>query len=267
MLHQLFKLVTLALSADGIAMSASGQLPRLLTNVSVKLSTNELLLDAFTEALQDADLQKSSKRIRLVVSNHFVRYSVLPWQPEIISREDWLAIAQHDFRKRYGPVTERWTVCVSLNGFGNNVVASAIDKSLLDGLSSVAQEYGFKIIATEPFLMSVIKQYHAGDDNQWLLIAEPERVLLCEMADNQWQRFSIISPPHQQEIEQGLLLIHRCIQSAEPEKCPTHILNCSAPSLFSAQAGGWHCDQVAFKFLPKVITAQGLAAALWMAGF
>jgi hypothetical protein len=267
-LRQWFKPITLALSADGIALRAAGQLPRMLTSASAKLPTSELLLKAFADALQDEALQKSGKRIRLVLSNHFVRYSVLPWQAEIISREDWLAIARHDFRKRYGVVAERWKICVSLNGFGQNVVAAAIDESLIDGLSGIAQEHGCKLVAIEPFLMAVLKHYPAGNDKHWLLIAEPERVLLCEMADNQWQRFSVIAPPHQQELEQALLLVQRSLNSVEPEKRPAHILNCSAPLLTSAASAEWRSEQITFKAWPSAVATNRLApAALWMAGF
>jgi len=259
--------MTLAIGVDGIALHVSGQPARMLTKIPTNLSNNELLLSAFAEVLQDAVLQKSRNRIRLIISNRFVRYTVLPWQSEITSREDWIAIAQHDFRKRYGPVAERWRVCVSLNGFGHNVVASAMDERLLEELTSIARDFGCKLVATEPFLMSVLKLYKPSKDKQWLLIAEPEWVLLCEMSDNQYQRFSIISPPHQQEIEQALMLVNRSMQNAEPENRPTHILNCSAPSLTLALASDWRSDQVAFKSWPKNIAIQSSTSAAWLAGF
>jgi hypothetical protein len=266
-LRQLFKPITLAICVDGIALRIPGQPARMLTKSPTNLATNELLLSAFAEVLQDTALQKSHKSIRLVISNRFVRYSVLPWQSEITSREDWIAIAQHDFHKRYGPVAEDWKVCVSLDGFGHNIVAAAIDESLLNDLTSIARDYGCKLAATEPFLVSVLKQYKPSNDKQWLLIAEPERVLLCEISGNQCQRFSIISPPHQQEVEQALMLVNRSIQSVEPENRPTHILNCSAPSLSSAEVRDWRSDQVIFKTWPKNIAIQNSSSALWMAGF
>ncbi len=269
MLHQWFKRITLALSIDGIAMQVAGQLPKMLTGASAKLSTSELLLGAFADVLQDEALQKNGKRIRLVLSNHFVRYMALPWQAEVISRQDWVAIAEHEFRKRYGPVAEGWRVCVSLNGFGHNVVAAAIDERLIDGLSNIAQEHDCKLVAIEPILMAVLKQpLLPRNDKQWLLIAEPERVLLCEIEGKEWQRFSVISPPHQQEVEQSIQLIHRSINSVEHDKRPTSILNCSAPLLSSAASGEWHSELVTFKSCPGAIAANRSApAALWLAGF
>lgn len=268
MLHQWFKPITLALSIDGIAMRVAGQLPKMLTDTSENLSTGALLLRAFADVLQDEALQKSGKRIRLVLSNHFVRYMVLPWQAEVISRQDWVAIAEHEFRKRYGHVAEGWKTCVSLNGFGHNVVAAAIDESLIDGLSNIAQEHDFKLVAIEPILMAVLKQPLPSDDKQWLLIAEPERVLLCEIAGREWQRFSVISPPRQQEIEQSMQLIHRSINSVEYDKRPSSILNCSAPLLSPSASGEWRSELVTFKSGPGAIADNRLApAALWLAGF
>lgn len=268
MLRQWFEPITLALSTDGIAMRIAGQLPKMLTDASVKFSTSEHLLRAFSAALHDEDLQKSGKRIRLVVSNHFARYTVLPWQEKVISRQDWIAIAEHDFRKRYGVVAEEWKVCVSFNGFGNNVVASAIDQDLIDGLNSIAQERGCKLVAIEPFLMAALKQCLPSNDQQWLLIAEPERVLLCEVDGKQWQRFSVISPPRQREVEQAMQLIHRSMNSVEHEKRPTCILNCSAPVLSPSASAEWRSELVAFKDCPGAIVENRLApTALWLAGF
>jgi hypothetical protein len=259
--------MTLAISVDGIALRIPGQPSRMLTKTPTNLSTNELVLAAFSEVLQDAALQKDHKNIRLIISNRFVRYSVLSWQHVITSREDWIAIARHDFRKRYGLVAERWNVCVSLNGFGHNVVASAIDESLINDLTNIAGDYGCKLVAIEPFLMSVFKQYQPSNHVQWLLITEPEWVLLCEMTSNQFQRFSVISPPHKQEIEQALMLVNRSIQSAESENRPTHILNCSAPSFSSSGARDWRSDQVDFKSWPRNLGIQNSTSALWIAGF
>lgn len=268
MLRRWFEPITLALGTDGIAMRIAGQSPRMLTDASAKLSTNEHLLSAFSAALQEETLQNANKRIRLVVSNHFVRYTVLPWQQEVMSRQDWTAIAEHDFRKRYGAVAEAWKVCVSLNGYGKNVVASAIDQDLIDGLNNIALECNCKLVTIEPFLMAAVKQCLLSDDQQWLLISEPERVLLCEMDNQQWLRFSVISPPHQQEVEQAIQLIHRSMNSVEHERRPISILNCSAPALSSAATGEWRSELVAFKDCSGTSAERSSAAtALWLAGF
>lgn len=260
------KPITLALSVDGIAVRVHKQLPRMLTAASAKLTSSELLLKAFADVMQDEAVQTNGKLLRLVLSNHFVRYTALPWQPEISSREDWLAIAQHDFCKRYGNVAEGWKISVSMNEFGHNIVAAAMDESLIDGLHEIALQSGCKLVAIEPFLMSVVSQISSDADKQWLLIAEPERVLLCEIFDKQWQRFSVISPPHQQEVEQALLLVHRSLGMVEADERPTQVLQCSAPSLLASDE--LRSEQVVFKALPSAVATNRLApVALWMAGF
>lgn len=260
------KPITLALSVDGIAIRAPKQLPRMLTAASVKFTTSDLLLKAFADVMQDETFQSTGKLLRLVLSNHFVRYSVLPWMSEVSSREDWLAIARHDFCKRYGSVAEHWKIVLSMNDYGCNIVAAAIDESLIDGLYQIAQQSACKLVAIEPFLMSLVADISSNNEKQWLLIAELERVLLCEVLDSQWQRFSVISPPHGQEMEQALLLVQRSLNSVESEERPDQILYCCAP--FLSAHNMLRSELVAFKPLPSdVIMDRSSSVALWMVGF
>lgn len=262
MLRQWFKLssATLSLSPDGIALNSANQPAQAL--VSTQLNTTDMLLKAFAQALQHKALQTAGKRLRLILSNHFVRYSVLPWQPNINRREDWQAIALHDFRSRYGQVAEQWQTCVSLHGFSSSVVASAIDKALLAELKEISMQYGFVLDAIEPLLMGIIKQYQPTNHQEWLLIAEPERVLLCELNKQQWQRFSVISPPRGQESALAMQLVERTMNSAMPENRPAEIVYCAAPSVLNHLQS----EQVVFKRMSN-IAMPNQSSSVWLAGF
>lgn len=267
MLRHLFRPITLSLSLDGIAMRMPGQPARILNTSVQKFSTSQHLLDELSEAIQKSDVSIRGKRIRFILSDHFVRYSVLPWQSEIVSREDWFAIARHDFRKRYGAIADDWRVSVSFGGFGSNVVAAAIDETLYEGLSAFVQASGSKLVSIQPLLSAVLEQLKSNNMHEWLMLVEPERVLLCEVAGNQWHRFSVISPPHGAEFEQGVLLAQRSLQGIEHDQYPPGIYHCSAPGLAVDNLNKWSNGTVAFKPLPINVPIHESSAALWMAGF
>ncbi len=254
-----FSPITIALAADGIATREHGQSPKLLTSQNDCYPSRQALIDAIKSIASDIKV----KRVRFIISNHFVRYGVLAWQDGIVSRQDWLALAQHDFRKRLGTAAEQWSVRVSLNGYGKPVVSCAIDKDLIDDLTSLAFVHGWKITTIEPLLMSIAKLAQQQKDMGWLMIAEPERVLLSESVNQQWQRFSIISPPRGYEAEQALQQITRSIQSADIADKPTQILTCIAPKL----TGNWRSDATTLRPLQNGRLENNNTSAVWMTGF
>lgn len=243
MLHHLFSMLgvanvtTIALAADGIAICENGKSPKMLASADTRYESRAALVNA----LQSVTSHITAKRVRFVVSNHFVRYGVLPWQTGITARQDWLALAQHDYRKRFGAIADQWQLCVSFNGYGKTVVTSAIDQALVDDLRALAESNSWKITSIEPLLMRILTTKKTTGiqrkQNSWLVVAEPERVLLCETNQQEWQRFTLISPPSGQEAIQTTQQIMRSIQSKMPldtkttQQKPTEVIAFLAPSL------------------------------------
>ena len=277
MLPRLFSLLglssvtTIALAADGIAVCEAGQSPELLVSANTCYESRLSLINALKSVADNI----KAKQVRFVISNHFVRYGVLPWQTGISSRQDWLALAQHDFRKRFGATAEQWQVRMSLNGYRQSVATCAIDQALLDDLYALAKAQQWHISAIEPLLFSVLAQpnvkKNTQSENVWLVIAEPERVLLCEANGAEWQKFTVISPPGGQESQQTAQQIARSIQTTVPEnklprQTPKEVVACLSPTLFN-QSQSWHSDAVNLRVLPMSrSTSQNAShSALWMA--
>lgn len=278
MLRRLFSLLgtgnitTIALAADGIALRETGKTAQMLASADTHyISRLEL-----TNALKSVASNIKAKRVRFVISNHFVRYGVLPWQAGVSARQDWLALAQHDFRKRFGPVADQWQVRVSLNGYGKSVVTSAVDQALLDDLQTLAQTQQWQIVSIEPILTSVLQAQHNSQkqspQNTWLIIAEPERVLLCETNQQEWQRFTQIAPPSGFEAKQTAQQILRSLQNSTlpdtklTKQKPREVLAFIAPSLINLEQQ-WKSHEI------RLYIAKGDSnhlhqtnSAAWMAG-
>lgn len=282
MLRRLFSLfgtgniATIALAADGIALSETGKTTQLLASANTHYSSR---LEV-TNALKSIANKIKAKRVRFVISNHFVRYGVLPWQAGITARQDWLALAQHDFRKRFGAVADQWQVRVSLNGYGKSVTTSAVDQALLDDLQSLAQTQQWQIVSIEPILASILNIKHGSKKqkqknmahNTWLVIAEPERVLLCETNQQEWQRFTQIAPPRGSEAQQTAQQILRSLQNSTlpdtklAQQKPREVVAFVAPCLIN-QTQQWESNEI------RLSIAKGDSkhshhtnSAIWMAG-
>jgi hypothetical protein len=262
---------TIALAADGIAICEEGKTPKLLASANTRYESIADLINA----LQSVSNKLKATTVRFVISNHFVRYGVLPWQEGIIARQDWLALAQYDFRKRFGAVADQWQVRVSLNGYGKTVAISAIDQALLDDLQALAQAQQWKIVAIEPLLMSILYSKKSTQmdlpQNAWFVIAEPERVLLCETSGQEWQRFSQISPPsgdEAQQTKQQILRSHQnnsLLDTKLTHKKPSEVIAFIAPSLFS-QAEAWTTDVCNLRIVKAASNhSHQTNSALWMA--
>jgi hypothetical protein len=204
--NQLFKSenMTLAIAQDGISV-------RLPAKTASMLSTQCLTHNNYAAifgALREHKNLLVNQTIRLIISNHFMRFTVLHWLDGVNARQDWLALANHAFRQQYGAAADNWQIRVSLGSHGQSVIASAMDQTLYDGLMQSARDLGFNWHAIEPLMMRLL---NASMPLQaaWILVAEPQHLLLCETQNGHFQRISVASPPAGQEANFATQMIAR----------------------------------------------------------
>lgn len=122
--------------------------------------------------------------LTVVLSNHLVRYTVLPWSPALRSDEDWLAYAQHAFATNYGSAAAGWSVRVSAAERQAARVASAIDTSLLESLLAVSS-----ITSIQPYLMAAFnaRRTRFRDRTVWFVVQEPGRLTVSLVSKGVWK--------------------------------------------------------------------------------
>ena len=193
---------TLAICNHGVALDAGVKKPQLLTDANFKW-TEQTQLNEILLKYQDSI---KNHAIKVILSNFFVRYLVLPWQDSVFTEADWKAIAQHEFRKQHGALANNWLVSVHLQEYGQAILAAAIDNKLYSQLHESAAQLKFDVVAVEPLLMTLLNQ---NLPNTWALIAEPERLVLCQIKDGTWQQVFVDSPPAGHEYQHAERLIQR----------------------------------------------------------
>lgn len=197
-----FKKVMLAIAEDGVALREAGGAIRELSTSNQKLDGQSIV-----EVLQAHRQLLKGQAVSLVMASAFVRLIVLPWQQGLSSRSDWNALASHAFREQYGAAADQWQVKVSLRGFGESVVATAMDQDIYDRLLSSAKQLGFEWRSIEPVAMRMLNQ--AKREHLATLIVEPQHLMLCETAKSQFTRFSAMSPPTGQEAKHAAQMMAR----------------------------------------------------------
>jgi hypothetical protein len=205
------KPATIALAPEGIAFRPAGAPAadiRLLASQQTARSWDGRLTE-----LSGMASELDVRRVRFILSSQYVRYAVLPWQEGIYSGQDWQALGEHHFRKMFGGIAETWEVRVALQGYGESVVICAIDRSLLSGIKEIAAQFHWAVHGIEPALMAVFNRHRREmtQEDYLLMLAEPQRLVLAEVAEGKWRRFAVASPPAGQEGQESVGMIERAL--------------------------------------------------------
>lgn len=122
--------------------------------------------------------------LEVILSNHFVRYAVLPWSSALSTERDWMAFAEHIFVSTYGGDTAPWRIRICDTGRRKARVASAAEASLLDSIAAIP-----RVVSIQPHLMSAFNAQHEEFDTDpgWFVVHEPGRLTLGLIANGEWK--------------------------------------------------------------------------------
>lgn len=126
--------------------------------------------------------------VTVVLSNHFVRHALLPWNEALRSDAEWLALARHRFVSVHGHRAEDWVVRVSETGREGPRIASAIDRELLGALQD-AIDRPARLVAVQPYLMVAFNRLSGLKRNPscWFVIAEAGRLTFALIEHGVWR--------------------------------------------------------------------------------
>ena len=132
------------------------------------------------EALKSIKLPSS--RATLVLSNHFVRYALVPWSGALATPAEEEAYLRHQFAKIHGERAKSWLLRASEAPRGEARLASAVDADLVTAIKALFPKGGqAKLVSIQPALMHVFNSARGGlpDAGAWVVIAEAERACVA----------------------------------------------------------------------------------------
>ena len=147
-------------------------------------------VDGLQKALHETAWQNAD--VSLVISNHFVRYALVPWSDQLstdVEKEAWVA---HQFLELYGEVTTSQEYRWSDDRPDLPCVASAIDTDFIAQIRAVFEPTSLRLRSVQPYLMAAFNRCkrHAKKDSVWLVLPENGRVCIAAISNGQWRAIS-----------------------------------------------------------------------------
>lgn len=124
----------------------------------------------------------------LILSNHFMRYTLVPWSEALSDEAEQMSYAQHCFRQAYGAAAENWELRLSLGPAGAPQLASAVDVRLLQALRLLFSQAGVALESVQPHLMAAFNNCRPSLQNRsaWLVLFEPGCLCLVLLQQGRW---------------------------------------------------------------------------------
>jgi len=133
---------------------------------------------------------KQPCNVTVVLSNHFVRYAIVPWSSSLSSAAEEDAYIRHHFAKIHGERAKAWSLRASESAADAPRLASAVDQALIDSIKDCFPKGGkARLISVQPRLMSKFNEWRKSipDAGAWLVLAEPDRACVALHADGRWR--------------------------------------------------------------------------------
>ena len=123
----------------------------------------------------------------VVLSDRFVRYLLVPWNAQIVRRSEEIAVTQELFARQFASDMQDWEVRLSGARRGEHQVAAAIERSLLDVISTIFAASPIRLHAVRPHFMQVINGHRrALEGDAWVVVAEADRMLVGFLRNGSW---------------------------------------------------------------------------------
>lgn len=201
------------------------------------------------------ELSKLSARATVVLSNHFARYALVPWNEGLAKADEEAAFARYCFAKIHGERSKEWDLRLSPAQPGAVRVASAVDAPLVQAVRSAFSSRA-RLVSLQPYLMSAFNRARRqlAGARAWLLLVERDRTCLARLEGGRFAavrnaRGGLDGP----EQWAGLLDRERHLAGGEPEAENVYIHAVSGLDASPVRVGAW-----SFRSLPPA-PAEGLS--------
>lgn len=145
-------------------------------------------LTALGDCLAEAEWQAAN--LRVVVSNHWARYAIVPWANDITSDEERLAHARICLSGIYGNVAEQWRIGLSHAAPGQARIACAVEGDLVGELSAHAAAHGLRVTSIQPQLVASFNgwRHRLADATGWFVNIDEGSLAAARLTDGGWDR-------------------------------------------------------------------------------
>ena len=128
-------------------------------------------------------------RVQVVLSDHFVRYALIPWSESLVGDSERLSFARLSLRGVYGHLSDAWDLSLDQQPAGEASFACGVDRALIGGLRDLVSLGGGRLESVTPALADCLNRHRRAlkEPEFCLATAEPGRITLAFRARAGWQ--------------------------------------------------------------------------------
>lgn len=167
--------------------------PTILDKLTIPCTGNtdtawENQISTLEKIIQEAPWNKGN--VTVILSNHFVRYLLIPWNELLLNDNEQKVYVGHLFSETYGDISENFDLRCSPEKPEMTRIASAVDHSFIQRIKeTISSAPRLTLKSIKPYLMSV---YNSNSNqfinkNGWFVIQEPGRICIVARGLGQWQ--------------------------------------------------------------------------------
>lgn len=197
----------------------------------------------------------------VILSNHFVRYVLVPWSDNLDDEAEQLDYARHCFGEVYGDTVAHWDIRLSPGEDGDVQLASAVDSRLLTALRHILSRYDIALESVQPHLMAAWNAAYPRirRHNAWLALVEPGRLCLGLLRKGVWQCMRSLRIDDAWQIEMPKILQREaCLLGLEETPREALVISPEDGLLQLPPDSGWVISRLRPERLPG-----GLPSAEW----
>lgn len=133
--------------------------------------------------------RRQGARLSITLSNRFVRYALVPWEPGIAGQAERTAYARDCFVQLYGEAATGWDIAIAPARRHAAAVASGVDLALVEALRAACARGGASLAALTPRLAAVCNESRSMLRTRcgWLVLAEPGYLCLALAERRRWR--------------------------------------------------------------------------------
>jgi len=208
------------------------------------------------------------KLVRVVLSNHFLRYAIVDVDQAIQNKAEQVAFVKHRFVQTYGEAAESWELRLDQECPGAPYLASAVDGLLLFKLREIFSEAKIKLQSVQPCLMKAYNQSQSkfADKNAWFVLFEDGNLCIV------WLKAG--HPGSIRTVKASEDWLERLPEIIDRESflsnCDTNtkdiFLWSTEPVKVAPAQGGWKIDNIQLAIPPGLVAQYDEQYALAMCG-
>ncbi|HZR02228.1 MAG TPA: hypothetical protein VFA81_03535 [Burkholderiales bacterium] len=122
-----------------------------------------------------SEMHMRNATLRLIVSDHFVRYGLLPWSENVVRDPERAALARFTFKQLFGNLSDDWEIALDEQSASQSSYAVAMDRPLLEALRELCKVHKLRLSSIVPVFVARYNEYRRRLRGRTYCVASVER--------------------------------------------------------------------------------------------